>query len=1019
MKNEDHYYWEDPEVFSIGEMAPHCNHFAFQDDASFLNGQLSKNKRYKTLNGPWNFNWVKSPKDRPKGFQKNNYDISSWPEIPVPSDWQMQDYDTPIYVNKRYPFPKNPPFIDPDFNPVGSYKRSFSIPEEWRGMNIFICFESVNSAANFWVNEQWIGYHQDSKTKAQFDITELLVFGDNTVALEVFRWCDGSYLECQDFWRLSGLERDVYLIARPHMYMRDFMVEGHFNHISGEGLLDCSVLFESNKSVPNAFLHWSLLDDSGQEVISGNDAVEDLNFEISQRIINPIPWNAEMPYLYHLQLSLYDDARNLLEVTGCKMGFRSVEISDGLLKVNGKAITLKGVNHHEHDEKEGHVISEESMIKDIKIMKEHNINAVRNSHYPRHHRWYELCDEYGLYVIDEANIESHGMGVEFQEPYDKECHLSELSEWKNTHLDRIKRMYERSKNHPCIIIWSIGNEAGNGENMKLGYQWLKNRNENAIVLYEQAGLSYNTDIYAPMYPGLEVLSDYVLHKQDKPLIMCEYAHAMGNSVGNLKDYWDLINSHDQLQGGFIWDWCDQGLLSINEHGKQVWRFGGGFGNGEMPSDGNFCINGLVFPDRTLHPAIYEVKKVYQPVDFQLVSFENNTIEIEILNRYVFKNLDEYVLLWEVWSEQGILQSGDISNIDVTPGSKNVIEIPIKTQLENCHSEVFLNLRFRTTFNKNLVPANHEIAFDQFQLQEVRRKSLTPTTVSDIKIQILERSDSVVLSYDKWIITFSKENGAITGWDIEGKSLILSPLKFCFWRAPTDNDFGNNMHNISSIWKNAGDKVQVTRWNHEQNEYGQSFINFEIFFEDLKSEGILSYVIDEQGKITISYRLNFDKDHLPEIPRIGMMTEVNSNYNLVEWFGRGPHENYVDRKAGAAVGIYKTLAKDMFEAYISPQNNGNREDVRWMKLKTLDGYGVKICGSPTFNCTINPYTPHKLTQESPGSVTYDTLPLSDRIFLHIDLCQRGLGSIDSWRALPLDKYRYFKNVYQATFSIELL
>jgi beta-galactosidase len=694
MENDKMKDWMNPKVFDINKEKPHSPFLPFIE-------QLN-NSNYLCLNGKWKFKYSNNPKVRPKDFYEIDFDDNDWDLINVPSNWELEGYGVPIYVNVPYEFTDavkgkddayqevkdkpNPPYVPAERNPVGSYRTKFILPENWGKSRIRLEFGAVKSAMYLWINGHKVGYSQGSKTPAEWDITEFVQAGENLIAVEVYRWSDGTYLECQDFWRISGIKRDVFLYALPEVHIRDFFIIGNLDNDFRNGILDVSIdldihLQKENEDYKISFQLW---DEDVQIFEKKLSISENINFQ--KEIENPKKWTAEIPDLYKCIIDLVRKD-NVIHKAECSVGFRRVEIKNGQFLINGKAVTLKGVNRHEHDPKTGHVISEESMLQDIKLMKLFNINAVRNSHYPNHQLWYELCNKYGLYVIDEANIESHGMG------YDPDVTLGNNHDWINAHLDRVIRMAERSKNHPSIVIWSLGNEAGDGICFTDCYNWLKQRDPSRPIHYERALLGENTDIFCPMYPPISYLEKYASSQQEKPLIMCEYAHAMGNSTGNLQDYWNVIEKHPQLQGGFIWDWVDQGLLTKDEDGNEYYAYGGDFGPIGTPSDENFCINGLVNPDRTPHPALWEVKKVYQYIDFELIK----SSKIRIKNKFDFIDLHNYRLEWELHQNEMIIKTGELNNVEISAGKFADFEINLPDLNET--DEYFLNLKAITIQKK--------------------------------------------------------------------------------------------------------------------------------------------------------------------------------------------------------------------------------------------------------------------------------------------------------------------------------
>ena len=707
--------WENPAVYAINREAPRATLFPFESRELAAGRDRAKSAWFRSLNGRWKFHWVATPDERPRDFFQPAFDDAGWAEIPVPSNWELEGYGVPIYVNAGYPFKKDPPRIAHDDNPVGSYRTRFTLPETWNGRRVFVHFGAVSSAFHLWINGEAVGDSEGSKTPAEFDVTKFVRPGENLLAAEVYRWSDGSYLEDQDFWRLSGIQRDVFLYATPDTRVRDVFAVARLDADYRDGLLTVEARVRNHREDAVAGLRLSveLLDDAAvrpggtlaREVALPADG--ELSYAFAARVAAPRPWTAETPDLYTLLVTLADSAGRVLEVQSVRVGFRTVEIKGGRLLVNGRRVMIKGVNRHEHDPDTGHVVSETSMRRDIELMKQFNLNAVRTSHYPDDPRWYDLADEYGLYLVDEANIESHGMG------YRLDTTLGNNPVWLGQHLDRTERMVERDKNHPSVIIWSLGNEAGNGTNFYATYGWIKSRDASRPVQYERSLREWNTDIYVPMYPTFERLIDYAEHNDDRPLIMCEYAHAMGNSVGNFQDYWNVIRRHDVLQGGFIWDWVDQGIRTTNASGQEIFAYGGDFGPPGTPSDGNFCINGIVAPDRALNPSIWEVKKVYQPVDLQAA--DPATGEVTIVNGYDFRSLDGLDLVWTVLEDGAPVESGTLPVPAVAASERAAVKVPFRAIRPAPGAEYHLDVSIRRRAAEPLVPAGHEIAWEQFEL----------------------------------------------------------------------------------------------------------------------------------------------------------------------------------------------------------------------------------------------------------------------------------------------------------------
>ena len=1033
-QNDPIPYWENPQVFNIGQELPRTNFIPFSKVEELFEANYFKkddSEWVKCLNGRWKFHWVQKPDGRPQDFYKNDFETKDWDEIKVPSNWEMEGYGIPIYVNDRYPFPKNPPHIPHDYNPVGSYKKYFTIPEGWDGREVFIRFEAVKSAAYFWINGQFIGYNQDSKTPVEFRITEHLQKGENSIAVEVYRWSDGSYLECQDFWRLSGMEREVFLWAAPKVYIRDFFVKTDLDEKYKNGNFQVDIDLrkfskEKNNNAKNKYTLTTQVFDRNRNLIVSeiqnvdfqNDiAITDNTISFSTKINTPKKWTAETPHLYQLALILKNELGEVIEVVGSKIGFRKLEIKNAQVLLNGVAIILKGVNRHEHHEVNGHVITEEDMLEDIRLMKQFNINAVRASHYPNHGRWYELCDEYGLYVIDEANIEAHGMGACFQKPFDEDAHTSALPEWEGAHLDRVKRMLERTKNHACIITWSLGNEAGNGQNMYAAYDWVKQRDPSRPVQYEQAGESKNTDIVCPMYPKIETIIDYAERTDDRPFIMCEYAHAMGNSVGNLQEYWDAIATHPNLQGGFIWDWQDQGILAKTENGESYWKYGGDFGGEDVPSDNNFCINGLLFPNRELHPAMWEVKKVYQNIKVEAIDVEKGLFRVY--------NLFDFTELKNISIECDLLEAGSsilhsiIENFEVSVGESKILDLELHLSKQET-KEYFLNLSFKNQVAQPMIPVGHEIAKEQFEIVATTATSFSEDTLQKIYI-LKEKEEEYNIGNSTFYISINKETGLLQDWIYNENTLLQKGATPNFWRAPIDNDLGNLMMIRLDKWKKASQIREVesilTRVISDHEIWVRTLFSLPAVELDYE----LIYKVFGNGKIELSGQLlpfdNLEID-LPELPRFGLKMELPIMFDNLKWYGRGPHENYVDRKTSAFIDLHNSTVAEQYHPYIRPQENGNKTDTRWLSLTNQDGAGMKIIGQSHFDFSAQQYTSEDFdfTSELPFKHTYDIQP-RNFITLQIDFGQMGVGGDDSWGAHTHDKYKLFAKPYSFKFLME--
>ena len=1019
------YDWENPSILSRNREDPHASYIPFADEESARDNDRNKSPFYISLNGVWKFNWVRKPSERPEGFFSEEYGVDHWSDIKVPGNWEFQGFGVPIYTDTDYPFPANPPHIPHDYNPVGSYRRSFNIPETWGERQVFLHFGGVKSAMYVWVNGKKVGYSQGSKTPAEFNITRYVREGENTLAVEVYRWSDGAYLEDQDYWKVSGIEREVFLFSTPHVHIRDFFIKAGLDENYTNGKLNVDVEIrnlnsDAKEGMGSCGVKMLLLDADGKPVfqpVLKEIMVEPkkegaLHFE--KMVKQPIQWTAETPNLYTLVLSLLDGSGTPTEVVSCKVGFRNVEIKKGLLTVNGIPITIKGVNRHEHEPETGRVVSEEYMLKDIRLMKQFNINAVRTSHYPNVPRWYELCDLYGLYVVDEANIESHGMG------YDPDKTLGNNPDWKDAHLDRTIRMVERDKNHPSIIIWSLGNEAGDGVNFEATYAWIKKRDPSRPVQYEQAGTKPHTDIVCPMYRTVDHLKEYLRRGLDnRPLILCEYAHAMGNSVGNLQDYWDFFDLHEPLQGGFIWDWVDQGILKRTEDGEEFWAYGGDFGPPGTPSDKNFCINGLVFPDRKIHPHIWEVKKVYQYIKVKPVELKQGKIEVH--NRYDFRGLDNVELVWTVTGDGQKIAEGLIHPLAVPPRSKRTIIIPLPRIRPGAGVEYFLNLTFRTKASDPLIPEGHVIAWEQFRMPLSNPKRVADVT-SFPPLEFAETETEARIDGRTFSLEFDKGKGVITSWKFKGKEFLKKGPVPHFWRAPTDNDFGGDMPARLGIWRNAGKNRRVR--NFHIHRINPQLIRVKMSFT-IPVEGSTwdaEYDIYGSGDVVLKNTFVPGDDRLPEIPRVGMTMILQGEFENMSWLGRGPHENYWDRKTSALVGLYEGKVIDQYHPYIRPQENGYKTDVRWVALTDSEGMGILAAGEPYLNVSALTFLNEDF-DEGPEKIQRHTFHIKKRdlVTLNLDYEQMGVGGDTSWgeRARPQPEYTLYSNrVYSYNLRLRL-
>jgi beta-galactosidase len=1014
--------WENQSVYAINREEARASFIPYLSKGKALNDEPWSSELIQSLNGLWKFNLAHKPADRPYYFFKEDYDISDWDEIKVPANWELEGYDVPIYTNAKYPHKKTPPTIQDFYNPVGSYKRTFTIPKKWDNKEIYLHFGAVSSAMYVWVNGQKVGYSEDSKTPAEFNISTYLKPGENQLAVEVYRWSDASYIEDQDFWRLSGITRDVYLQARAQQHISDFKVIADLDQTYSDGLMNLSIdVINHAKSKSTLHVEADLMDQQNKiQHLTNSSEVKDKNtIQLEAKIEKVKKWTAETPNLYQLIISLKNNEGQVLEVIKQDVGFRKVEIKNSQLLVNGQAIYIKGANLHEHHDINGHVVDRQTMLKDIELLQGYNLNAVRTSHYPQAETWYKLCNQYGIYLVDEANIESHGMG------YGEES-LAKDSTWMAAHLYRTNNMYQRDKNQPSIIIWSLGNEAGNGINFTATNHLLKSLDSTRPVQYEQAHGGENTDINCPMYMHMEKMEKYAKSKPQKPLIQCEYAHAMGNSVGNLQDYWNLIESYDCLQGGFIWDWVDQGLLTTNDAGEEYWTYGGDFGPDTVPSNGNFCINGIINPDRTVKPTLLEVKKVYQYIGFKAIDAKSGTFSIT--NKYAFNNLDKYAFSYELL-ENGILTSkGELNDISAPPGESVKVKIPLQLKPE-VGVEYFINIRAKQKTAERMIPAGHEVAYEQFLLPV----SL-PLKISDqgssSPLSLNDEAERIVVKGSDFEIYIDKKAGLISNFTANGKELLKSGPIPNFWRAPTDNDFGNKLHKRAKVWQKAGQRRLVTNITTSDNK-GKVSIVIDFDIPNLNEENIANltttYTIHGNGEILVRNDFKMTANELPEIPRFGNNMVMPREFDQMTWLGRGPFESYQDRKTSALVGLYSGSVADQYWPYIRPQENGNKTDVRWMTITNAEGAGLLFMGEPLLETSAyhNVIEDFESPQRTDGRQakgvkvinrhTVDVKP-RDLTSVNIDYKQMGVGGDNSWGAMTHEEYRLTKKDYSYTYRM---
>jgi beta-galactosidase len=1016
--------WENPELTGINNEPPVATFIPFGDVHSALINDWNASPYYKLLNGTWKFNWSPNPDSRPLDFYKDNFSVSGWKNIQVPSTIEVQGYGYPIYTNTHYEFSHlmkpDPPHVPHDYNPVGSYRTTFTIPDNWKNRQVILHFGAVKSLMYVYLNGKKVGMSKDAKTPSEFNITKYLREGSNTLGLEVFRWSDGTYLECQDMWRLSGINRDVYLFSTPETRIRDFEVKGDLVENYKNGMFRTSAIIrhpqhDKTEKPGNWTLETQLFKNPDSRIPEFKESIA-FNFKgeeedtvlLEKKVLAPEQWSAEKPNLYNVVISLINPLGNIVESTGCRMGFRSSEIRDGQFLINGVVVKLKGVDRHEFDPVTGHVISHELMRKDLKLMKEANMNIVRTCHYPNDPYWYDLCDEYGLYVIDEANIESHGMG------YDPDRTLGNKPAWMAAHLNRTQRMVERDKNHPSIIIWSLGNEAGNGCNFIATYDWIKKRDPSRPVQYERAEMAYNTDIYCPMYNATWDLKWYGYTKQLRPLIQCEYAHSMGNSDGNLQDDWDVIDKYPQLQGGCIWDWVDQGLLKKNAKGKDIFAFGGDYGPKNAPTDGNFCCNGLISPDRIPHPGYYEVQKVYQSVKFKAIDLANNKVEVS--NHYDFFDLTDTKLAWEVLEDGIPVDSGEFATPVIRPKDKAIITVPYHPLSTTPAKNRYLNLYLKQTTQRGLLESGHILAAEQFEIPITSKSDNGVVTNPSPEISFIQNDSLIKVNGQSFNLIFSKSTGTLSSFLFNSIEIIQKGPVPDFRRAPTDNDIGNGLPKRCKPWFTASEKrkLQAIQIKQEKDNRVQVEVRYE--FPDSTGNEFIAYYITGDGKITVFSKLTPGKTGLPELPRFGMNMQLKPEFNSVEWLGRGPYENYWDRKSGSFVGKYRFKVNEQEIPYVRPQEYGYRTDIRWLSLTSENHAGLFITGDSIFCFSAIPYTYDDMKGFKQAGAHPGDLDKENFVNLNIDHLQMGVGGDDSWGARTHDEYTLPAKSWSYSFTI---
>ncbi len=928
----------------------------------------------------------------------------------VPGVWEMNGYGDPIYVNVGYAwrsqYKNNPPYVPIENNHVGSYRKEIIIPAEWSGKEIFAHFGSVTSNMYLWVNGKYVGYSEDSKLEAEFNLTKYLKPGKNLIAFQVFRWCDGTYLEDQDFFRYSGVGRNCYLYSRNKKYIQDIRVTPDLDSNYTNGTLNVALNLNGSGTV-----ELNLTDPAGKSVataqVNGNGQKS-----VVMDVSNPEKWTAETPNLYTLTATLKNGS-NTLEVIPVKVGFRKIELKGGQILVNGQPVLFKGADRHEMDPDGGYVVSRERMLQDILRMKQLNINAVRTCHYPDDNLWYDLCDQYGIYVVAEANIESHGMG------YGKET-LAKNPSYKKAHMERNQRNVQRGYNHPSIIFWSLGNEAGYGPNFEQCYTWIKNEDKTRAVQYEQAGTNEFTDIFCPMYYDYDACKKYSEGNIDKPLIQCEYAHAMGNSQGGFKEYWDLIRKYPKYQGGFIWDFVDQSNHWKNKDGIDIYGYGGDF-NKYDASDNNFNDNGLISPDRRPNPHAHEVGYFYQSI--WTTPGDLSKGEIKVYNENFFRDLSAYYMEWQLLANGEVMQTGVVQDLNVAPQQTATLKLNLNTEKICPCKELLLNVTYKLKAAETLMPAGSTVAYDQLTIRPYTAKALElknqKASNLDIVVPVIKDNDHnyLIVEGENFIIEFNKHNGYLSRYEADGMQLLNPGAQLTpnFWRAPTDNDYGAGLQHRYAVWKNPGLKLTSLKQSIE-NE--QAIVQAEYEMKAVKGKLFLTYVINNEGAVKVTQKMEAGKEEkVSDMFRFGMQMQMPENFNEVEYYGRGPVENYADRNHSTLIGKYRQTVAEQFYPYIRPQETGTKTDLRWWRVLNISGNGLQFVGDAPFSASALNYSIESLDdgvqKDQRHSPEVAKAPFTN---LCIDKVQMGLGCVNSWGTLPLEKYRVPYQDYEFSFIL---
>lgn len=1000
--------WQDPNINAVNRAPMHTNFFAYENTSAANRAEKERSSNYMSINGTWKFFWVENADHRPADFWKMDFNDKGWDDMQVPAVWELNGYGDPIYVNIGYAwrnqYKNNPPYVPAEKNHVGSYRREIVVPADWNGKDIYAHFGSVTSNMYLWVNGKYVGYSEDSKLEAEFNLTPYLKVGKkNLIAFQVFRWCDGTYFEDQDFFRYSGVGRDCYLYARNKKRIDDIRVTPDLDAEYKNGTLAVDLTLKGSNNVLLELL------DRTNKVVASEEVKGAGKVSATFSIDSPKKWSAEVPYLYTLRASV-KNGEEITEVVPVKVGFRKIEIRDAQVLVNGQPVLFKGADRHELDPDGGYVVSRERMIQDIQIMKKFNINAVRTCHYPDDNFWYDLCDQYGIYVVAEANIESHGMG------YGKKS-LAKFPEYEKTHLERNQRNVQRGYNHPSIIFWSLGNEAGYGCNFEAAYDWVKAEDKTRPVQYERADYKGDTDIFCPMYMNYEDCKKYCEDdKMTKPLIQCEYAHAMGNSQGGFKEYWDLVRKYPKYQGGFIWDFVDQSCRWTGKNGKMIYAYGGDFNRFDA-SDINFCDNGLISPDRVPNPHMYEVGYFYQNI--WATAGDLSKGEIKVYNENFFRCLKAYRMEWELVKNGRTVRTGLVDHLKVGPQKTVTMNLDLGHTCK-C-AEWLLNIRFVQKEREGLIPAGHVVAQSQLVVNGYKapEMNIANNGLSNVPVvipQIIEDNQNCVeVEGEHFNIQFNKSTGFMDRYVVNGVEMIKEggALTPNFWRAPTDNDFGAELQKKFSAWKKPEMKLLSLRSSVQDD---MAVVAAEYEMEAVYAKLYLTYTINNEGAVRVNQRMAAAQDvKVSDLFRFGMQMVMPESFENISYYGRGPVENYTDRKHSQNLGIYNQTVTEQFYPYIRPQENGAKSDIRWWKQLNAAGNGLMFVADAPFLASALHYTIESL-DEGPVKIQRHSNEVepSHLTNLLIDKVQYGLGCVNSWGALPRKEYRLPYRDYDFTF-----